>query len=194
MLSSPVTVVDELEVAFFQIPKVMHSTLGTIFSGMVEQGLRTRYIPLEEWEEYGDYRKFVIVRNPHDRLVSLYTNKNKNGDLLHTLGYGLDDGSIYEKPFEEFCKIICSVGDENADRHFRSQHLQVKDPDVVLKFEDPEEIEETLRSTFELFSFPMPHSNKSSRKADWRDYYNKTTFDMVSHRFKEDIEVFGYRP
>lgn len=159
---------------------------------MQKKGQKTRYSPFEDEDQYSGYKRVVIVRNPFDRLVSLYSNRNSNGNLLASLGYGLEDLSVYNKSFEYFVDKICSIPDELSDRHFRSQYCQIKDPDIILKFEDIGKVETTLRSLFPLFDFEMPHANKSNRGKNWEDYYNIKAYKMVANRFKTDLEVFNY--
>ncbi|MBA2443050.1 MAG: sulfotransferase family 2 domain-containing protein [Rubrobacter sp.] len=74
---------------------------------------------------YRGYFKFSFVRNPYDRLVSCYYSK------INPKVVGIDqephDGAELRPgmSFREFAEAVCSIPDEKANVHFRSQHLAI---------------------------------------------------------------------
>lgn len=63
--------------------------------------------------------------------------------------------------------------------------------DHILRFETLSQDFNQLAQTID-FEGRLPHVNKSTREADYRNYYDKTTQEMVYQRFKRDFDYFGY--
>jgi chondroitin 4-sulfotransferase 11 len=154
---------------------------------------------------YSGYDSFAFVRNPWDRLVSCYTNKLERVDLsngpqgrdtlesLSKAGYFRED-----MKFEEFASAVCDIPDENANRHYRSQHTFLSDPGGTLlprqiyRFEHLAEHFTTLTQHHDLPYVELPHY-KPGRRRDYREYYTQTLRDKVAERYRTDIELFGYK-
>ncbi len=137
------------------------------------------------------YFKFTVVRNPWDRLFSLYkdytTNKKK---AEHVAGFKGDS-------FESFVKHICKIPDWRSNRHFKSQYLTVTDiqgnviVDGVAHFERyGKEVGMILKKAG--LSNSVPHKNRIF-DVDYKKYYNNKTKRLVENRYKKDIKIFGYR-
>ncbi len=148
---------------------------------------------------YDGYFKFGFVRNPWDRLVSCYLQK-LDPEGQHTrkryLGLVLSENAS----FRQFAEAVCEVPDEEANSHFRSQHVVLYDeygkvlPDFIGRFEN-------LWGDFALVGekigaphLKLPHLTPSlSRKGrHYRDFYDAKLVEKVGERFHKDIELFGY--
>lgn len=148
---------------------------------------------------YRDSRKFVFVRNPWDRLASCYSQK------LAPSGQGLGREMYAERRlhvgmgFPEFVRAVCRIPDEEADPHFRSQHVVAcgNGPrkrilaDFVGRYEN-------LREDFALVAGKiganpeLPHLLPSST-GSYRDLYDRNLAAMVGERYRLDADVFDYR-
>lgn len=155
-------------------------------------------------EAYKDYFTFTFVRNPFERLISLYENKyhtdyelnKQNGGRLmfddYLLGYLQKD-----RGFHSFVKRVCHIPDRLADHHFASQAFTIDrmgqgiQPDYVGKFEHLVMDYEPIRERFDFL--PLPHHNKTPKANDWMDYFDLKTAQRVYRRYREDIERFGYQ-
>lgn len=137
---------------------------------------------------YGDVEKVTMVRNPYDRVVSLWTCGNNNIDALHVAGNS--------RTFEEFVDNIAWLLENGwDDGHYVPlvDYLSIKgefQPDTVFKLE---EIHEFIDYIPELAGkFPKENSS-NSRFESYRDYYlDSTVVDKVTRIYEKDIERFGY--
>jgi hypothetical protein len=104
--------------------------------------------------------------------------------------------------FQEFAEAVCQIPDEEANPHFRSQHIFVCDEgsgknllaDFVGRFENLEADFEYVTKRIGIDA-QLPHaadtsSIRSSRP--YRDFYDEKLARMVGERYREDIEIFGY--
>lgn len=122
---------------------------------------------------------FAVVRNPWDRVVSLWAfwNKLKKADV----------------PFDDFVRNLQSYKFREDSWFTFDQPQKAWIPDGVtylLKFEtldqDFVQIQTLLGCTD-----PLPKVNTSQHE-DYHTYYTDETRDIVSQVFKDDIEAFNY--
>lgn len=143
-------------------------------------------------DQWDSAYKFTFVRNPWDRMVSLYEyrlRKNKTRLAQHNLG------------FEQWVKK--TIGNEqdpfyyNNPMSFQPQVEWLKDQqgkisiDFIGRFErfsvDFDKICKTLGLETQL-----PHLNASSH-APYQTYYSDECRAVVARWFHEDIQRFDYR-
>ncbi|RWM43344.1 MAG: sulfotransferase [Mesorhizobium sp.] len=140
-------------------------------------------------ETFDSMFKFSLVRNPWDKAVSqfLYT-KTWRRDLRKILGLNRF------MSFRSYLKAIQRVDHPQ----WRAQHLFIDDHDGSLlvdhvgRFEQIREEFTHVSERIGLANVALPHSKKSIRKADYRDYYTPETRNMVLTIYRTDIERFGY--
>lgn len=124
-------------------------------------------------ELYNKYFKFTIVRNPYDRLISLYFWCRSN------------------MPFtkESFIKFL--------SRGIRSQVSYLIDKDKVVmdhicKFEN---LQEDLGIVFDRLGIEekmiYPHLN-ASKHDYYMSYYDRESIDIVNEKYDQDFELLGY--
>jgi chondroitin 4-sulfotransferase 11 len=150
-------------------------------------------------EEYRDHFKFAFVRNPWDRLVSCHFEKFtcKNAPGLKTPG-GVE---LYAgMPFAEFVEAVHAIPDEDANPHFRSQHMTVCCPggrvmaDFVGRFENLREDFAVVAEKIGAPELELPHQLKSPNRKSrpYTDFYNERLKKLVHERYEKDVETFGY--
>jgi hypothetical protein len=149
---------------------------------------------------YRDYFKFAFVRNPWDRLVSLYLQKLAPGG--RGMGrYEYDDVTLYAgMSFVEFVEAVCAIPDKIADPHFRSQRVPVCGPggevlaDFVGRFENLEEdfarVADALGSPHLSLPHLTPAGTRNSRH--YREFYDARLARLVGERYRADANIFGY--
>lgn len=146
------------------------------------------------------YFKFAFVRNPWDRLLSCYLQKiAPGGQGLNRYDYGVVQ-LRYGMPFAEFVEAVHQIPDEEANPHFRSQHVAVCGPDDVVMADFVgrfERLEEDFIHVARIIGAPhlkLPHLLPSpSRGArPYRDFYDDETAERVGERFRKDAEIFEY--
>ena len=148
--------------------------------------------------DYQDYFRFAFVRNPWDRLVSCYlknlvdAQKNLNASGQEAFYPGM--------PFAEFVEAVHATPDEDANPHFRSQHVVVCDPDGRVMADFAGRFE-NLRADFahaaEEIGAPgleLPHRLKSPSRESrpYTDFYDERLKGLVAERYEKDIVTFGY--
>lgn len=137
-------------------------------------------------KKWRQYFKFGFVRNPWDRVVSLYLRKE---------GIQMSD----KMSFEEFIHWIENSSDTSIHP---SQHKNQLDwflnekgdisVDFIGKFENLNKDWEIIQKKLDIQS-SLPHKNQNiTKKKHYSEYYNKETKDIIYEKFKVDIEYFKY--
>ncbi len=137
--------------------------------------------------------KFAFVRNPWDRMVSLFHYLRER--YPHELG-GI-------RTFPSFIERVASGDIPPVDLYnvkglsqANSQldwlrHEDVFLPDFVGRFETLHEDWCTLCKMLGIPAPPLPHKQKSSHSF-YRNYYDTKLRELVAKRFAEEIDFFGY--
>jgi hypothetical protein len=145
-----------------------------------------------------DYFFFTFVRNPFQRIASLYFNKFCDQRRISAHGFeyrrylggylGRDDS------FPTFARKISEIPDELSDRHFKSQNALIykESPriDMVSKLEDIVDVYPQLENKFGL---KKPEIVNKSPAYSLIDFYDEESFNLVAGRYEADIETFGYQ-
>jgi hypothetical protein len=151
---------------------------------------------------YRNHFRFTLVRNPYDRLLSCDLHKlsaDGPGQGFRLLMY--PEGPLrVGMSFAEFVEAVHEIPDEEANPHFRSQHVTVcedgpeKRPlaDFIGRYEN-------LKADFALITdrigleARLPHllpSRDAGRH--YREYYDRRLARLAGERYRRDAEVFGY--
>ena len=172
----------------------------------VNQTVRNTGLVLDDFDPtaYQGYYVFTFVRNPFERLISCYENKyHTDKDLRaarksemkydsYLMGYLKKD-----RGFRSFASRVCRIPDRLADQHFVSQSFLIDrmgknpKPDFVGHYENLSAEYEPIRAKYGFM--PLPHHNKTPKASSWMDYYDLSTARKVYHRYRTDIERYGYR-
>ena len=127
---------------------------------------------------FDDYHSFAFVRNPWDRLVSIWAARKK---WKHpAVGAFLS--------FDEFVERDCYTETQTDVLYTGGLFQLVTD---VYHFENFEAECQRLWTRLKLKQVPVIHRNRS-RHAPYATYYTLTTRDRVGEVFAADIESFGY--
>jgi hypothetical protein len=185
------------------IEKSLSELDGTEDVSLMMQLKRERYIAKTLCDNI-DYLYFMFVRNPYDRLVSVYRHSMRKRRRFPRL-----DFTDWLIAIEDFFK----KGDDDGrlstfdKRHARSQSLYIPKENtmyfgtpiknkpenmIVGKFENLNEeysnITKKIGKTLEL-----PHEDWGSKnKVDISEYYTERAREIVSTLFLEDFNKFNY--
>ena len=161
---------------YWPIPKVACTTLKTYFAQL--QGIKFKGLVHGAPFEYTDapidgFFNFAYVRNPYDRLNSLYNEKivKHKAHEKH-----LFKNAVYEgMSFYDFVQFV--ISDKNPDPHYNTQISQIPVNGVeLIKIEtDP-----LIRI--------LPHQNVSMKV----DNYDEQTKSMVRDHYYKDFLYLGY--
>lgn len=136
-------------------------------------------------QEFLDYFKFAIVRNPWDRVYSWYRNVSR--DPLHLKEHGIDT----MPDFEDFIK------NHSDSWALRSQLDWIIDAegniavDYIGKFENLNKEIEYISNKCGITS-QISHELDSGFNQDYRAHYNEQARDFVAKRYKNEIDIWGY--
>ncbi len=133
------------------------------------------------WEEFRNYYRFTVVRNPIERLASVY-RYNQN---LHT-NY---------KTFDSFCQ---NLQKEYYCRHVRGAHLTrqidyatFEDHRLinVFFFEDLDQMSSTVGKDLGVSS-PFPHENRRQTTTPFDYSLSKLGLENIFCVYERDFEAF----
>jgi hypothetical protein len=135
------------------------------------------------------YFSFCIVRNPWDRVVSIYHFAEKE-QLYKLYGFSKDID------FTEYCKILLEYKD---DPYFIATNKQVDwlkgycPPKEMLRFENLNEDFSNMLKNYNIahISDKLPHLN-STKHSNYKDYYTSETKKIIANIFEEDIDTLKY--
>lgn len=138
-----------------------------------------------------NYMSFAVVRNPYDRMVSMYRFAIEN-----------DLGKIYnlnsDISFTEFCEILNDKYSNN-DKSFIATHSQTEwtegifQPNFILKFENLQKDFEKMLAECNIkhINKSLPHENATKRSV-YQDYFDGRSKKLTSKIFEKDIDTFKY--
>lgn len=140
---------------------------------------------------FNSYFKFVFVRNPWDRLVSMY-HRRLNFLSLHSK-YKKVDGHLNLNSFDEFIKACHpKKGPLRSQSYYILNHAGNIGVDFIGRLENYEEDWQKVCEKLNVGNILLPHLNKSSHEEYWK-YYNKDLIEIVAEKFKKDIKLFNYK-
>ena len=196
---------------FIHIPKnagtsIRHTLRGVDFDeerkrrGMERNPAYANHYPI--WfieQEFGlpDLPTVMVVRNPWERMVSLYNHRMKKLDMEFEgkPRNTEEDKKVAREGFVPWLLRTPSAGDAILTR--TAQATWGKDVDGfyvihhVLRFEDLERDWRDLCDTFNMPHYPLPHVLKG-KNTDYREHYTPEADAHIREFFAEDIERYGY--
>ncbi len=144
---------------------------------------------------WNEYLKFTIVRNPWDRVVSLFSWEARNRPelqpqrrLVHKLGARFDEFAESVRQFREFVATDWKTN----DRFYLIEGEMCVD--FVIRYES---LEQDLAEVCERVGLPdveLPRLKAGLRKAGhhYSEYYDDDSREIVAVRHESDLRVFGY--
>jgi hypothetical protein len=135
-------------------------------------------------KKYQDYFKFSFVRNPWERLVSLYH---------YQFGEMLSYNEKFVIPFKEFVKFVFSRSNEfySSQWDFTTDN-NLNLMDFIGRFERIQEDFDIICDKIKIPRSTLPHNMKSEHK-HYTEYYNKELEDIVKKEYAIEIEHFNYK-
>jgi len=136
-------------------------------------------------QQFEDYFKFSIVRNPWSRAFSWY--KNVLRDPSHRELHGVTE----ETTFKEFLKAHAGKWMLRPQAYWMKDYNGEIPMDYIGKFEDLPNVLEHISETLDLGEITFPHEISGSGE-DYREQYDDETRKLIEVIYKEDIERFDY--
>lgn len=154
-----------------------------------EHGKRRKHVTIRRLltegyrEMLANYHVFTVVRNPFDRMVSIY--------FYHQQREGKGEGTK-----QGFARYVEEYDAIHRNPHWRkNQYEWISDNgqmcvDTILRFETLAKDFAQLCEKLKL-SAKLPHTNKS-RHRPYREYYTPELRRIIEKRFRCDLEQFNY--
>jgi hypothetical protein len=144
------------------------------------------------------YYFFSFVRDPFQRLASLYFNKfcDQQSIVAHGFEYRRYLGGILQRDdsFTDFIRKVVEIPDILCDRHFKPQHYLLYEEapkvDYVGKLEM---IDSEYSRLVENYGLQRLQAVNQSPSYSITDFYDAETLRLVARRYASDIESFGYQ-
>jgi hypothetical protein len=140
--------------------------------------------PFLSAEDFGSFFKFAFVRNPFDRFVSYCAFMTRENGAFDRNPMAVMHHFLFEAP---------------PLRHilFQPQHIFVTGPtgdllsDEIGRVEEMQESYDSICGKVGMPSSPLEKAN-TSRRGDYRQYYDQSLIDGVVGLYGRDLRLFGY--
>lgn len=175
---------------FIHIPKTAGTSISDSLNIPKDHTHRTLQKIISEKSDLNKYYKVAFVRNPYDRMVSLYNEKKETGWLYKNVDF---------KKFIQFIYTDISKisNDPNLKNHSKPCTFWLKyDEQIIMdyigKFENLENDLNFINKTLNLDNKKLQHLRKRN-KMHYSKYYDEETINIVKKYHKEDLELFNYK-
>ena len=208
---------------FFSNPKCGSATVCHVLDPYVDMDehaapfLYTHIRPVElrricderGWRFFEDYFKFTTVRNPWDRLVSVYEmikreEMRRNRVWRRLLPWAFAPG------FPEWLRTVKTEGVGGGGRRGRGRMWRIHGTYSLRNFAGDEngcellngvirieDIKDDLPRVLARLGIPgpleVPHVGRRRPERSYGEYYDEETAAIVARSYDEDIVRFGYR-
>ena len=136
-------------------------------------------------EKFDTYFKFGFVRNPWDRVVSLYER---------TEGLQMKDKMTFDQ-FVDWIQYSSSTCIHSSPHRYQLDWFVDGSgtllADFIGRFEKLESDWATVAQKLGLTE-RLPHRRANPRSRHYTDYYTPRTREVIANKFKVDIDYFGY--
>jgi chondroitin 4-sulfotransferase 11 len=177
---------------FIHINKTAGTSIGNAIGLPIKNHLTAKEviqkIGKKNWQ---DAYKFTVVRNPWDKVVSLFEyrrKKNKteiaSSGMTFTDWVNLSFGPVRDPFYYDNVKSF------QAQVEWLKNDEGIIDTDFIAKFESLSSDFDQIKAATGV-SANLQHLNQSHRK-DYRSYYTPETRAIIAKRHAEDIAAFAY--
>ena len=207
-------IIDKHKTIFVHIPKNAGTSIKAFFEckEFYNKHRTIEQIKTENIEAYNSYKKFAIIRNPYDRMVSWYFYLKRAMDIEQTRGdYRWSSGEYFPSNFLDWIKDplknyytswklsdirnslhtdieVNDIGIRDGVPLLSSQCDWIDSTVEILKYEN---LNKELNKFFKK-EINIPTVNKTEHKK-YLKYYNEESLDIVYNKYKKDFEKFNYK-
>lgn len=194
---------EEFGVAYMSTPKVASSTILNAFAvargwttGEEAHALNFEKVDAGQVDPH-EYHRFVVVRNPYDRIVSYWANTTgDNFQYLSPAAFERGMEGIHQgMPFFDFFQLAMQRPDGACNPHLTSLYHRTGEfsmLDRILRYETLDSDWELLCATYRRVP-PLRRRLNASKRGPWLGYYNQKMLDQVYERYEMDFKMLGYR-
>ena len=175
-------IIDKYKAIFIHIPKNAGTSIEEYFGNESVRIQPSKHADIHEIKSrfknsYNNYKKFTIIRNPYDKMVSWYFYLKKY----------LGNYIVIE--FNDWIKDPSKFWHANDPISFlKPQYDWIDDTVEIIKFEN---LNKEINSFFNK-KINLPVTNKSNHN-NYLEYYNKQYLDIIYDKYKKDFIKFNYK-
>jgi hypothetical protein len=137
-------------------------------------------------QQFENYFKFGFVRNPWDRVVSLYER---------TEPMQMKDKMSFEE-FVDWIQFSSATCIHSSPHRYQLDWFVDSSgnilADFIGRFERLDEDWAVVADKLGISEKSLPHVRENPRPRHYAEYYNARTRDLIAEKFRVDIEHFGY--
>ncbi|QBQ54828.1 sulfotransferase family 2 domain-containing protein [Nitrosococcus wardiae] len=148
--------------------------------GTIKHSTLTDYFAALGPESFWSKRKFSCVRNPWDRAISFYFSPHRRCDTWDRNEFIRMLDEIH--PMSTYLRLPTDAAGMRPDDNL----------DFIIRYEQLNEDFSRLCDILDIPGRSLPVLNQGNRRP-YFDYYDPELIQIVTDRFWEDIEVFGYK-
>jgi len=161
--------------------------------GTTKHTTLNQYYSAIDADLYQTLFKFAVIRNPWDRMISLYFSPHRRKKQWNRKQFlALVKRA---RPFRyyviETMPARSGVVKDLGKTTIRGRSLD-KDIDFIMKFENLDQGFRIVCRTLGIPEAPLPQSNRSIR-AHYSQYYDDELIKIVGEKFSEEIQYGNYR-
>tara|TARA_R100001244_G_C5103168_1_gene119332 strand:- start:39 stop:578 length:540 start_codon:yes stop_codon:yes gene_type:complete len=176
-------IIEKYKTIFIHIPKTAGTSIEEYFGNESVRIQPNKHADIYEIKKkfknsYNNYKKFTIIRNPYDKMVSWYfylkRNLGENYKIIDFNKWTKDPSKLWHA--------------DDPISYLKPQHEWVDDTVKTIKFEN---INKELNDFFQK-DIKLPIINKSNHD-HYSIYYNKESLNIIYDRYKKDFEKYNYK-
>ena len=138
---------------------------------------------------------FTFVRNPMERIVSLYRNKFLDHEKVSRYGFVYTNylgGLIHrDDSFVTFCRKISKIPDNFSERHFKSQSSLIYGTNIQFDFVGKmENFESDFLKVSEKTGLKMPVESNKTGAHIAKPEVTEEIYDLICRRYAKDYAKF----
>jgi hypothetical protein len=147
------------------------------------------------------YLKISFVRNSWDRVYSCWQDKISNNKRFADMFIITRFKGLYpDMPFEEFVDWLCTEygADQNADRHWMSQHMILGIDDLSSNLDIIDDIgnmDTQIDNVMLQLNIPNAKLSVSNKYNDGQKVYDFSPIIIkkIAKRYETEIKLFGFK-
>lgn len=182
---------------FLHLPKTGGTSINKFFNDKFDNNKRDfghPYLSEYKCNNFDDYFKFTIVRNPYDRLVSAFFYMKEYSKFQSDINFR-KKWKLEHDTFESFVieKLPIIVGNKNTrPRHFKPQvEFGTAGLDYIGSFVTMQDDMNFICDEIGIDRQDLPHVNSSNHKR-YDEYYNEELLNIVKTLYLEDFNNYEH--